>query len=359
MAPLALRRPRIRTRYRHERPTLSTPDGRARILLVAVAFLLAPQVLDSYYLDLVNLVAIAAIGAIGVDILLGHAGQLSVGHAAFAAVGAYAVVNLAGRADLPVWLAVPGGALAAGVVSLAFGVVAVRIRGVYLAIATLSAQFVIVWVLNHWDWVTGGTQVAARVAPEKVGPVDTATVEGRYYLIVGCLLLAVLVAGVVVRSRAGRAFVAIRDHSLAAAGTGVAVFRYTLLAFFVSSCYAGASGALFAYNAGAVTPDFFPLSLSISYLAMIIIGGVGSVAGAVSGAAFVTLLPIVLRDGLPNLGMALTSEAVANLQLVVFGAAVLAFLIIEPGGLATLARRIVTQVSVWPYRAPPEARSAP
>ncbi len=338
----------IRTSYRQERSAVANADGRLRVAAVAVAFLAAPLLLDEYWLGLVNLVAIAAIGAIGVDILLGHAGQLSVGHAGFAAVGAYGVVNYAGRADLPLVLAIPLAALTAGVVSVVFGLVAGRIRGLYLAIATLSAQFVIVWVLNHWTWVTGGVQVAARVAPERIGPIDTATTDGRYLVIVGALLASIWYARNLLRSRCGRAFVAIRDHQLAAAGAGISVFRYTLLAFFVSSCYAGLSGALFAVNTGAITPEFFPLSLSISYIAMIIIGGTGSIAGAVSGATFVTLLPVFLRDGLPELGIGLSSELIANLQLVLFGAAVLVFLVLEPGGLVRLGRRVRNRVAAWP-----------
>ncbi|PZF83357.1 branched-chain amino acid ABC transporter permease [Jiangella anatolica] len=352
MATTAVLRPQLRTSYRQERSALASRAGRTRLAVVAGLFLALPYLVGDYSLDLVNLVAVAAVASIGVNILTGYAGQLSVGHAAFAAVGAYGAVNLVGRAGLPLWAAVVVAALIAGCASLVFGLVAVRIRGLYLAIATLAAQFVIVWVLNHWEWVTGGTQVAASIPAERIGPIDTGTVQGRYYLIVGFLLICVVFAANLLRSRCGRAFVAIRDHSLAAAGSGISVFRYTLLAFFVSSCYAGLAGALFAVNAGAITPEFFPLSLSISYIAMIIIGGVGTIAGGIWGAAFVTLLPVFLRDGLPVLGIELTSELVANLQLVLFGAAILVFLVAEPGGLVQLARRLRDRVARWPYRTP-------
>jgi branched-chain amino acid transport system permease protein len=311
----------------------------AGLAVGVAAYLVAPFVLNGYLLDLVNLIGIAAVAAIGMDILIGYAGQLSVGHAAFAAVGGYTVATLGTRLGAPFWLALPAAAVLAGLVSVLFGLVAVRVRGLYLAITTLAAQFVIAWVFNHWSWLTGGFQAAAPVPPARLGAIDTTTRIGRYYLVVSCLVLAVLFALNLFRSRTGRALMAIRDHSHAAAGTGISVFRYTLLAFFVSACYAGLSGGLFAYNTGVVTTEFFPFALSISYIAMIIIGGVGSVAGAITGAAVVTLLPVALREGLPLVGVTLSAELTANLHVVLFGVLLLVFLVAEPGGLVRLFRR--------------------
>jgi branched-chain amino acid transport system permease protein len=314
------------------------------LIALPIVYFGAPFVLNGYLLGLVNLIGIAAIAAIGIDILIGYAGQLSVGHAAFAAVGGYTVATLATRADLPFWLALPGAAVVAGAVSVLFGLVAVRVRGIYLAVTTLAAQFVIVWVFNHWGWLTGGFQAAAIVPPAKLGAIDTTTTIGRYYLIAGCLVAAIAFAANLFRSRTGRALMAIRDHSAAAAGTGISVLRYTLLAFFVSACYAGLSGGLFAYNTGVVTTEFFPLSLSISYIAMIIIGGIGSIPGAVTGAAVVTLLPVVLREGLPALGVQLSSQVTANLHVALFGVLLLVFLVAEPGGLYRLFQRGIARL---------------
>jgi branched-chain amino acid transport system permease protein len=312
-------------------------------------FLVVPMVADDYQLGVLNLIGIAAVGALGLNLLVGFTGQISLGHAAFAAVGAYTAANLSLRLGLPALIAIPAAGLMAGAVSLLFGVAALRVKGLYLAIATLAAQYSIEWVLNHWSFATGGYQATLLMPPFAIGPWDSSTTVGKYFLIMGILALGVVYAENLFRSRTGRALVAVRDQYLAAEGVGINVFHYKLRAFFISSVYAGIAGALYGYNVGIVTTEFFPLVLSIQFLAMIIIGGLGSIPGSILGAAFVTLIPIVLRDGLPTMGISFSSDIEVYLVQVLFGLTILLFLVLESGGLYRLFNNIRDYFRMWPF----------
>lgn len=318
----------------------------AGLLLV---FLVVPLVANDYQIGVLNLIGIAALGALGLNILVGFTGQISLGHAAFAAVGAYTAANLSLRLEIPALIAIPAAGLMAGLVSLLFGVAALRVKGLYLAIATLAAQYTIEWVLNRWSFATGGYQATLALPPFELGPWNSATTVGKYFLIMGILAIGIVYAENLFRTRTGRALVAVRDQHLAAAGIGINVFHYKLRAFFISSVYAGIAGALYGYNVGIVTTEFFPLLLSIQFLAMIIIGGLGSIPGAVLGAAFVTLIPIVLRDGLPAIGISFSSDIEVYLVQTLFGLTILLFLILESGGLYKLFNNIRDYFRMWPF----------
>ncbi len=315
---------------------------------LALAFL--PAVLSSYWLDVVNRIGIAIVGAVGLNILIGYAGQISIGHAAFLAVGAYVTANLGGRGGLPFWLALPAAGLITALVGMIFGVPSLRLKGLYLAMATLAAHFIVEFTVQHWDAATGGVAGMPVAAPH-LGRLALETDARLYYVIFAAVGAGVVFAKNLFRTRVGRAFLAIRDRDVSAEVMGVNLFRYKLLAFGVSSFYAGVAGGLLAYQAKIITPENFPIGVAIDYLAMIIIGGLGSVLGSVFGAIFMTLLPEVLRlsfTALSGVSPKLIG-AFASLREGVFGILIILFLIFEPDGLAARWRTVKDYFRVWPF----------
>jgi len=322
--------------------------------LVVLFFAVLPLTLHEYYLSIVNLIAIAVVGALGLNILVGYTGQISIGHGAFMSVGAYTAANLAVRLDCPFWLAVPLGGLMAALVGAVVGVPSLRIKGLYLAIATLAGQLIIEWTINHVTWISGGAQASIQVPRPRLGGLVISSQRGMYFLLMVVVALAVIGAMNLVRSRIGRAFVAIRDHDIAAELIGIDIFRYKLLAFAISSFYAGVTGVLYTYYLGVANYEQFQLVTSIDYLAMIIIGGLGSILGSIFGAIFITLLPILIRYLMEAFGGLFFSTQVVlnlipNLRLILFGALIIGFLVVEPEGLNRLWRNIRTYFRVWPF----------
>jgi branched-chain amino acid transport system permease protein len=317
-------------------------------------FLVLPLTLHEYYLSLVNLVSIAVVGALGLNILVGYTGQISVGHGAFMSVGAYTAANLATRLDLPFWAALPLGGLMAAAVGAVVGIPSLRIKGLYLAIATLAGQLIIEWTINHVTWISGGVQASIAVPRPRLFGLQIASQREMYYFLLFFVVLALVATLNLVRSRIGRAFIAIRDHDVAAEIIGIDIFRYKLLAFAISSFYAGVTGVLYTYYLGVANYEQFQIVISIDYLAMIIIGGLGSVLGSIFGAAFITLLPIVIRYAMEAFGSLIFSPAailniIPNLRLILFGALIIFFLVVEPEGLNRLWRNIRNYFRVWPF----------
>src|SRR5206468_2642329 len=259
----------------------------ASIVLFAV---ILPVSLHEYYLSIINLSLIAIVGALGLNILVGYTGQISVGHAAFMSVGAYTAANLAVKLGLPFWIALPAGGLMAAFIGAIVGIPSLRIKGLYLAIATLAGQLIIEWVINHTPAISGGAQASIEVPRPTLWGYQLKTQGQLYYFLLFFAALATLATLNLVRSRIGRAFVAIRDQDIAAEIIGINIFRYKLLSFAISSFYAGVTGVLYTYFLGIANYEQFQIGVSIDYLAMIIIGGLGSVLGSIFGAIFVTLL---------------------------------------------------------------------
>jgi branched-chain amino acid transport system permease protein len=279
---------------------------------------------------------------------------VSIGHAAFMSVGAYTAANLITRLDAPFWIAVPAGGAMAALIGALVGIPSLRIKGLYLAIATLAAQLIIEWTINHVPWISGGVQASIEVPRPSVFGVPLKTQTQFYLFLLFFAVLAIVGTLNLVRSRIGRAFVAIRDHDIAAEIIGIEIFRYKLWAFAISSFYAGVTGVLYTYYLGIANYEQFQINVSIDYLAMIIIGGLGSVLGSIFGAAFVTLLPIVARWLLEGLGGLFFSPAdllniIPNLRLVIFGSLIIAFLALEPEGLNRLWRNIIGYFRLWPF----------
>ena len=345
----------FKTTYEADMAFYPLPIARWTVAGIAVLlFVVLPASVHEYYLSIVNLVSIAVVGALGLNILVGYTGQISIGHGAFMSVGAYTAANFATRLDFPFWLALPLGGLMAALVGVVVGIPSLRIKGLYLAIATLAGQLIIEWTINHVTWISGGVQASIAVARPTLFGVQIASPREMYFFLLFFVVLAIVGTMNLMRSRVGRAFIAIRDHDIAAEIIGIDIFRYKLLAFAISSFYAGVAGVLYTYYLGIANYEQFQIVTSIDYLAMIIIGGLGSVLGSIFGAIFVTLLPILIRYVMEAFGGLLFSSSavlniIPNLRLILFGVLIIVFLVVEPEGLNRLWRNIRSYFRVWPF----------
>jgi branched-chain amino acid transport system permease protein len=269
-------------------------------------------------------------------------------------VGAYTAANLAVRLGLPFWLTLPAGGLMAAAVGALVGIPSLRIKGLYLAIATLAGQLIIEWTINHVPWISGGVQASIEVPRPTLFGTELKTQRQLYGFLLFFAVLAVIGTLNLVRSRIGRAFIAIRDQDIAAEIIGINIFRYKLLSFAISAFYAGITGVLYTYYLGIANYEQFTIVTSIDYLAMIIIGGLGSILGSILGAIFVTLLPICIRLGMESWGGVLfagldINNIIPNLRLIGFGGLIILFLVLEPEGLNRLWRNIRSYFRVWPF----------
>src|ERR1051326_7954633 len=265
----------FKTSYAADMALYPLPIARWTVAGLLVLFaVVAPLSLDEYYLSIINLVLIAVVGALGLNILVGYTGQISIGHAAFMSVGAYTAANPAVKAHLPFWIPLPAGGLMAALIGAIVGIPSLRIKGLYLAIATLAGQLIIEWTINHVTFISGGVQASIEVPRPRLGPYVLSSQRAMYYFLLFFVVVAIVGTMNLVRSRIGRAFIAIRDQDIAAEIIGINIFRYKLLAFAISSFYAGAAGVLYTYFLGIANYEQFQINVSIDYLAMIIIGGV-------------------------------------------------------------------------------------
>jgi len=320
---------------------LPSAGSRWAAFLALAALASLPMYASSYLLDVVNRIGIYVIAALGLNILTGFTGLISLGNAAFMAIGAFAATWIALRTGLNFILCIPLAGLITAALGMLVGVPSLRLRGLYLAMATLAAHFIVEFLLVHWESVTGG--VAGRSVPlPNVAGIALDNDRSVFYLIMPVAVLAVVFASNLFRSRPGRAFIAIRDQEMSASVMGINVFKYKLLSFALSSFYAGVAGALLACQAKIITPENFPISIAIDSLAMIIIGGLGSVMGSIFGAAFLTILPELLRLSTTALSGSFPDliGKLAALKELVFGVLVIFFLIIEPHGLAAVWKRL-------------------
>jgi branched-chain amino acid transport system permease protein len=326
----------------------------ARLGLTLLFVLALPFVVAPYWLGVVNTVLIAVIGALGLNILVGYTGQISLGQGGFLAVGAYTSAVLTASAGLPVPVSIACAVALTAAVGAFFGIPALRLKGLYLAIATLAAQLVIVFVVRRWKWLTDGKGFIDVPRLEIAGfRVERSQFDWQWYwILLPITALCLLGARNLFRTAIGRAFMAVRDQDIAAATIGINVTRTKVFAFAVSSGFVGLAGALTAHYTETVTWERFTLDISISYLAMILVGGLGSIAGTVYGAAFITMLPPLLtelssgvRDVMPFLANQLPA-----IQNAVFGLVIIIFLLIEPRGLNHIWSRVKAYVRVWPFR---------
>jgi branched-chain amino acid transport system permease protein len=361
-------RPLLHTSYASDMALLNTRAKRLALAgLLALAFAL-PLLLTDDLLQLLALGCVAGIGAIGLGLVTGYAGQVSLGHAFFLAIGAYTAAGLSGDPDgrviglgvtnVLIWLP------AAGLVAAAAGVLvaplATRLRGLYLAIVTLGLVFIGQHIFNEWSSLTGGVGVGRPAATlelfgyplavtDSVGTKD----QKLFWFMLILLVVFALAARNIARSKVGRAFTAIRDRDIAAGVIGVNLARYKTIAFAISSFYAGCAGALLYTVTGFFDPSSFSLLLSVQYIAMVLIGGAGTISGAIAGAFFITLLPRLTRELQQWVPFISTQPNevpnVFQVETILYGALIIVFLIFEPRGLFGLWVRARNYWKAWPF----------
>jgi len=305
-------------------------------LILAVALLTFPAYASGYLLFMATLVAINVIATTGLNITVGYAGLLSIGHSAFIGVGAYASALLWIHYGTPLLFNIAAGAVAAFLVGLVFGAPSLRIKDAYLAIATLAAQYSLYFVFQQWTSVTGGERGLTVPGVDVLGMGDI----GFYYLVIVVTVLLCIASRNLFRTRVGRAFIALRERDYAAEVLGINVVLYKLLAFALGAAYAGVTGALMAVFLRIVNPDQFTLLHSVFFLAAVVVGGQASTLGSILGAAFMTMMPEVLRDLLELVGSKDVAGILSPMREIIFGALIVTFLMFEPRGLAGLFDRL-------------------
>ena len=332
-------------------------DRWVALLSLAAAFIVPPLVANEYWLQAVLIpFLIYSLAALGLNLLTGYAGQLSLGTGGFMAVGAYSAFKLttAFPALSIVIVFLLSGVIAAGV-GLLFGVPSLRIKGFYLAVATLAAQFFLVWLFNKAPWFVNYASSGTITAPPRTlfgvtvtGP--EATAPTRYLMALALLVFFALAAKNLVRGRVGRSWMAIRDRDIAAEIIGINPLRTKLLAFGISSFYCGVAGAelVFLYYGSAET-SAFDIALSFLVLFMVIIGGLGSIFGSFLGAAFIVLVPIMLTNAPGWIGVTMRIELQKQIELMIFGGLIIVLLIAEPRGLARLWQITKEKLRLWPF----------
>jgi branched-chain amino acid transport system permease protein len=319
------------------------------MLLAFLVFLAAcPLFFSDRVLTIMTIIGITIVSVHGLNILTGYCGQISIGHAGFMAVGAYTSGILTAKLGVPFLVALPCAALAAGVVGLIFGLPSLKIKGFYLIMATIAAQFIIVWLIIQLRSITGGPDGLSVPRPE-IGGFVFRSKTSYFYLVMTTACLATFLAQNIVRTRAGRAFVAIRDNDLAAEVMGINLWAYKLLAFFIGCVYAGVAGSLLVHYFAFATLDQFPFMNSVWYLGMLIVGGMGSIPGAILGAASLKLLDELVTIVGPVLSAVVAAQAAASLALISRGVVIMLFLIFEPRGLAHRWEMIKGYYRLWPF----------
>ena len=349
-------------------PLFRGGGGRAAVLVLALAWLAAPLVLSDFQLNVLAYGGTAAIGAIGLNLLTGYTGQVSLGHGVFVGIGAYTCAYAGAEHGLPLVLWLPLAAALGGAVGAVIGPFALRLRGNYLVIVTLGLVFLGEHVFENWDSLTGGS--FGRSTSGAIGTLDPATFslfgrsftrdQGYFWLVWAVVAAAALVATNIVRSRPGRAMQAVRDRDLAAEVIGVSQARYKVGAFAVSSAFAAAGGALFGALQVFVDPSLFGLVLSIQFVAIIVIGGLGTVYGSVLGAVVLGGLPRVIEEVTRGHDLPFVSGdrggtegflAVASLNKALYGVLIILFLTAQPLGLAGFGRRLRSVAAGWSHSA--------
>ncbi len=340
--------------YRAELALRHTKAEYARLGLVIAALLVTPYVLDTYWLGIANTILIAVVGAVGLNILVGFTGQISLGQGGFLAVGAFTSALLSTRAGLPVPVSLACAVILTAVVGAMFGLPALRLKGLYLAIATLASQEIILFVVKRWNFLTEGKGYVEVPRLNLFGwQIERDTFEVQWYwVLMPVAVLAVVAARNIFRTALGRSFMAVRDQDIAAQAIGVNLTRAKVTAFAVSSGFVGLAGGLAAHYTEIVTWERYTLDVSVLYLAMIIVGGLGSIAGAVYGAIFMLVLPPLLTDLAEALQdtAPFLSDQLPAIKNAVFGLAIIVFLLVEPRGLDRIWSRIKDYVRFWPFR---------
>lgn len=340
----------FRTTYQKDMEILQTPFVRVCVTSFFVFLLVWPFLVSGDYLWITLQILIASIGAVGLNILTGFTGQISLGQGAFLGVGAYTSAYVTAKLGLSFWVGVPAAGLVTAMAGMVFGIPSLRLKGLYLAIATLASQFILEWIFIRWESVTGGSYGITIPRPT-IADFTFATDRSYYYIVLFIAAAMILFATNLMRTKTGRAFMAVRDHYISAEIMGINLFKYRILSFGISSFYAGVAGALFGHSLKYVSSEQFNIEVSIVYLAMIIIGGLGSILGSLFGAVFMILLPKLLSA--VTVAVSADFPAVARLAIAfehgIFGLIIIMFLIFEPDGLAHRWKMVKAYWKLYPF----------
>jgi branched-chain amino acid transport system permease protein len=321
------------------------------IVMLFLAFVIVPLFASDYLTtNIIIPFYCFALSAFGLNVLAGYAGQISIGHAAFMAVGAYSSFILYGRYGVPLILSILGAGVITAIVGVFFGLPSLRIKGFYLAISTLAAQFIIEWVIVHVPWISGGVFGTIQAPKMFIFGFSLDTPVKKYYLTLCVMVLLMTIGKNLVRGQLGRNLMAIRDVDYAAEIIGVNLYRDKLIAFAVSTFYAGVAGSLICLcYAGAANIEEFNYMTSFALMGMIIIGGLGTMLGSFLGAGFFVMMPIVINHSMGAFMDVVPSDILANVEAIIFGGLIVLFLIVEPYGMARLWHTIKDKMRLWPY----------
>jgi branched-chain amino acid transport system permease protein len=321
------------------------------IVAAVLFFAVAPFTLDAQFLSKINIMGIVLVGALGLQILTGYCGQLNFGQSAFLAIGAYISAMLCSHLGWNWFVTVPFAVVGTAIIGLIFGLPSLRIKGFYIAVTTMAAFIIVMFLLIRGGSFTGGIN-GLKVGPVQIGDLVFDNEQKFFYLIMFFVVLAVFFAKNLIRGRVGRAFVAIRDNDLAAELMGINIFKYKLIAFIACSAYAGLAGSLFAAYYGYVSADQFTFAESVWYIGYLIVGGLGSITGTIFGVVFLKVVESVLRsvgptisDILPAIGTSFLSSSL----VMVFGLVIIIFLIFEPRGLWHRWELAKASIRFWPF----------
>ena len=332
-------------------------DRRGILFILFLSFVVVPLIANDYWLQAILIpFLILSLSALGLNFLTGYAGQLSLGTGGFMAVGAYACYKLVTSfPEVNVIIIIFTSGLFAAGVGIIFGLPSLRIKGFYLAVATLAAQFFFEWLFGRVGWFynyndSGAIEVPVRSFFNVIVTGPTATTQARYMVVLCIVSILALVAVNIVRGRIGRAWMAIRDMDIAAELIGIQPLPTKLMAFAISSYYAGVAGALFVFTyLGSAEVEVFDINMSFEILFMVIIGGLGSISGAFLGAAFIVLIPILITNLPLILGIPINAATVEHFNFMILGALIVIFLIFEPHGLARIWAIVREKLRVWPF----------
>jgi branched-chain amino acid transport system permease protein len=342
----------FRTRYHEDFALLDTRTRKAAFAAFAACALALPFVATPFLLDLANQVLIAAVGAVALMLLTGYAGQISLGHAGLLAAGAYTTGILFKEFGAAWWVTLPCAAIVGALLGVLFGLPSLRLRGLYLAVSTLALHFIVIYAGNEYE-AKRGFSTGVVIDP----PLTDA--RAWYMVLFAAAAAAVLLALNLVRTKTGRAWNAIRAKEAVAEALGINVPAYKLLAFVISATMTSIAGCLFAYYRGFVSAEAFSLFLTIQYVAMVIIGGMGSILGAVLGAVFVTLFPYAIENLLAAVPTpASWANSIFAVNYAAFGLVMILFLLFEPAGLVGIWRRLQNYFLLWPFKRKPLSRSS-
>ena len=344
----------FRTTYAADTTVFPTTTSRNFAIAGIIIACFAPMVLSNYWLSISIQIGIFAIAALGLNVLVGFTGQISIGHAAFFLLGAFTSAYISNNAPIPVFFAIPLAGVVTALVGLIFGVPAARLKGLYLVIATLAAQYILLDFFSRAEWFSGGS-VPASANPFSIFGYTLRGDRQYFYVVLAYMVVSYLLVTNLMRTRDGRALVAIRDHYLSAEIMGINLTKYRTLSFGLAAFFAGVGGALYAHYNQVVSNEGFGIDRSIIFLAMIIIGGLGSIMGTLMGTAFMVLLPesmewlsVALRGSPIDQFLGLKNN-IAFLREMAIGLIIIVFLVFEPDGLAHRWRQIKAYWKLYPF----------